>query len=190
MPRKDSLMLKLRAPFLTAVLVLLAMVATPAGSKAAGPENLKIGVVDMNKALNESAAGARSKNILLTAKNQKENELKAKEQELIKLRSELQTNIMLTAEAKARKEQEMQDREQSLRREVQKAQQELQSQERKLTESIFLELKTVLDQVAKEGRFDLVLEQNASQVILYHKAPFIDITDKVIEEYNKFQKSN
>ena len=172
------------APFLFLLLLL------PSLARPAGLEGLKIGVVNINAAMNRSAAGERSKNILLASKSQKENELKAKEAELRQLRDDLKNNIMLTDDARSRKEKELREQERALRKEVQQAQKELQIRERKLTESIFIELKTVIDEIAKEEKYDLILEQNASQVILYSSAKFDNITERVIERYNKFQAAN
>ncbi len=159
-------------------------------AQAAGLEGLKIGVVDINSALNRSSAGARSKNILLSSKTQLENELKAKEEELKEMREDLQNNLMLTEAARKEKEDELRKRQQSLRREVQAAQRELQAKERKLTESIFIELRTVIAELAREKAYDLVLEQNASQVVLYSSAKFDNLTDEVIQRYDKYQAGN
>jgi outer membrane protein len=162
------------------------LLAVPAPAK--GLEGLKIGVVNINQALNQSAAGERSKGILLASKSQLENELKAKEQALKKKHEELQNNIMLTKEARDAKERELRDQEQQLRKDVQDAQRELQEKEHKLTESIFIELRTVIEAIAKEENYDLVLEQNAASVILFSRAKFDDLTEKVIERYNQFNK--
>lgn len=166
------------------ILLLVSPLGAPAAAK--GLEGLKIGVVNINQALNQSAAGERSKSILLSAKSQLENELRAKESELKKKREDLQNNIMLTREARDAKERELREQEQDLRRSVQDAQRELQERERKLTESIFVELRTVIEAVAKEEHYDIVLEQNAANVILYSTAKFENLTDKVIDRYNKF----
>ena len=172
----------LAASLLAAMILLL----VPAMVQAKGMETLKIGVVNVNQALNQSAAGERSKSILLTAKSQLESELKAKEDDLKAKHEALQNNIMLKAEAREAKERELRDLEQALRREVQEAQRTLQERERKLTESIFVELRTVIEAIAKEGQYDLVLEKNAAGVILFATAKMDDLTDKVIERYNKF----
>ena len=172
------------------LLLLLLFLLLPSLARPAGLEGLKIGVVNINAAMNRSAAGERSKNILLASKSQKENELKAKEAELKQLRADLKNNIMLTDDARSRKEKELREQERALRKEVQQAQKELQIRERKLTESIFIELKTVIDEIAKEEKYDLILEQNASQVILFSSAKFDNITERVIERYNKFQAAN
>ncbi|MBI3991775.1 MAG: OmpH family outer membrane protein [Candidatus Lambdaproteobacteria bacterium] len=151
------------------------------------PPPLKIGTVELNRALNESKAGQRSKNILLAAKSQKEAELKVQEQELSKLQDDLNTNIMLSKEAKEQREAQLRERQRDLRQSVQEAQRQLQDQERKLTESVISELNTVVDIVSREDKFDIVLERTAAQAILYSRFKFIDITDKVIERYDNLQ---
>ena len=174
----------------------IGLIAVPLGALPAGPwvrtasakglEGLRIGVVDVNEALNKSAAGERSKSILLAAKSQLENELKSKEEDLKQKASGLQNNMMLTKEARDAKEQELKALEAQLRREVQEAQRQLQDRERKLTESIFIELRTVVEAIAKDGKYDLVLEKNAANVILFASAKFENLTAQVIERYNKF----
>ena len=146
-----KLLLRCLAP-----LLLFAVAALPAQAK--GLEGLKIGVVNVNEALNQSAAGERSKSILLASKSQLENELKAKEADLKKKHDDLQNNIMLTKEARQAKEQALRDQENQLRKDVQDAQRELQDKERKLTQSIYIELRTVIGQIAQEEHYDLVID--------------------------------
>jgi len=169
----------------------LGMAALLVGFCSAGGASaldLKIGIVNINKALNTSQAGERSKKILMAAKNQKENDLKAKDAQFRKLVDDTRSNSMMLSEtAKAEQEKQLRDKENALRLEVQDAQRELQEQERKLTESIFSDLRTVIASVGKEKKYDLILEQGASQVILYTPLKFDDLTDEVIERYNKTQ---
>jgi Skp family chaperone for outer membrane proteins len=62
-------------------------------------------------------------------------------------------------------------------------------EERRLSEAIFKELKTVIRSISINEKLDLVLEKNAAQVILYMKEDTTDITQKVIDEYNALKKS-
>jgi outer membrane protein len=156
---------------------------------AAHAADFRIGVINLNKALNESEAGQRSKKVLLASRNQLENELKAKEASLKTLAADLKDNIMLTEATRQKKEQDLRAKESELRQDVQSAQKELQEQERKLTDSIFTELKSIVNMVAKEHNLDAVLEQAAAQAILFSKLKFIDITDEVIARYDKIQAS-
>jgi outer membrane protein len=156
-------------------------------ARPASAADMKIAVINLNRAINGSDSGDRSKKILLAAKTQKENELKAKETQLRKMVDDARSNMMLSDSAKAQKEKELRDKENDLRQDVQSAQQELQEQERKLTDSILVELKTVISLIAQERKYDLVLEQAASQVILFNRFKFDDITDEVVDRYNKMQ---
>ena len=69
---------------------------------------MKIGVVDLNRALNESEAGIRSKNVLETKGRQKQQEFKLEEEELRELAEELRSNPLLTPKAKEQKQQQLQ----------------------------------------------------------------------------------
>jgi outer membrane protein len=158
---------------------------TPGSGAGKGP--IKIAVVDLNTALNNSEAGKRSKRILLTDKDQMEDELKAQEADLKKRADDLKNNVLLTEAARAQKESELRDAERKLRDSVQRAQKELQDKERRYTESIFSELKTVIGVVAKDQGYDVVLEKNASQVILFSQFELVDITDRVITRYDTIQ---
>ncbi len=150
---------------------------------------LEIGVVDLNRALNESEAGIRSKNILENRGRQKQQEFKLEEDELRQLAEELRSNPLLTPKAKKRKEQELQSRQQALREKARQFEQQLRGEERRLTEEIFKELKSAIRTVSIRGKFDLVLEKNAAQVILYMKEETTDITQKVIDHYNSLKQT-
>ena len=182
---KFTLQSGLAGLFRSLMLGALLVVFSPLPVPAVGIDQLKIGIVDINRALNQSTAGERSKKLLLATRDQKENELKNKEQVLKKLSEELQNSLMLSETTRKDKEQELREKEMELRQDVQKAQSELQDKERKMTESIFNELKIVVAALAKEGKYDLILEQGASQVILFHSGTFTDLTDQVIARFNK-----
>ena len=180
-----------RFPILLAALLFLSFPAwQSAAAQAKTPKtSFRIAVVDLNAALNNSEAGKRSKRILLTDKDQMEDALKAQEADLKKRSEDLKSNVLLTESARAQREAELKDLERKLREAVQKAQKELQDKERRYTETIFSELKTVIGVVAKEENFDVVLEKNASQVILFSQYDMVDITEKVIARYDTIQKT-
>ncbi len=150
---------------------------------------LEIGVVDLNEALNRSEAGIRSKNVLERRGRQKQQEFKLEELELRKLAKDLRNNPLLTAKAKADKEQELILRQQKLREKVRTVEQEMRLEERRLTEVIFLELKTVIRSISIKEKLDFVLEKNAAQIILYMKEDTTDLTQKVIDAYNALKQS-
>ena len=148
----------------------------------------EIGVVDLNQALNQSEPEIRSKNILERRGRQKQQEFKLEESELRKLAEDLRNNPLLTPKAKTNKEQDLIARQQQLREKVRSIEQEMRLEERRLTEVIFKELKTVIRSISIKEKLDLVLEKNAAQVILYMKEDTTDLTQKVIDEYNALKQ--
>jgi len=151
--------------------------------------SIEIGVVDLNEALNQSESGIRSKNILERRGRQKQQEFKLEESELRKIADDLRNNPLLAPKAKAGKQQELITRQQQLREKVRAFEQEMRLEERRLSEAIFKELKTVIRSISINQKLDLVLEKNAAQVILYMKEDTTDLTQKVIDDYNTLKKS-
>jgi len=151
--------------------------------------SIEIGVVDLNEALNQSESGIRSKNILERRGRQKQQEFKLEESELRKIADDLRNNPLLAPKAKADKQQELITRQQQLREKVRAFEQEMRLEERRLSEAIFKELKTVIRSISINQKLDLVLEKNAAQVILYMKEDTTDLTQKVIDDYNTLKKS-
>ncbi len=151
--------------------------------------SIEIGVVDLNEALNQSESGIRSKNILERRGRQKQQEFKLEESELRKIADDLRNNPLLAPKAKADKQQELITRQQQLREKVRAFEQEMRLEERRLSEAIFKELKTVIRSISINQKLDLVLEKNAAQVILFMKEDTTDLTQKVIDDYNTLKKS-
>ena len=151
--------------------------------------SIEIGVVDLNEALNQSESGIRSKNILERRGRQKQQEFKLEESELRKIADDLRNNPLLAPKAKEDKQQELITRQQQLQKKVRAFEQEMRLEERRLSEAIFKELKTVIRSISINEKLDLVLEKNAAQVILYMKEDTTDLTQKVIDDYNTLKKS-
>ena len=151
--------------------------------------SIEIGVVDLNEALNQSESGIRSKNILERRGRQKQQEFKLEESELRKIADDLRNNPLLAPKAKADKQQELITRQQQLREKVRAFEQEMRLEERRLSEAIFKELKTVIRSISINQKLDLVLEKNAAQIILFMKEDTTDLTQKVIDDYNTLKKS-
>ena len=101
----------------------------------------------------------------------------------------MRNNPLLTPKAKKDKQQELITRQQQLREKVRAFEQEMRLEERRLSEAIFKELKTVIRSISINQKLDLVLEKNAAQVILFMKEDTTDLTQKVIDDYNTLKKS-
>ncbi|KYG64964.1 hypothetical protein AZI86_12275 [Bdellovibrio bacteriovorus] len=143
----------------------------------------KIGYVDMQKAIQTTAAGKKAKAELEGEFNKKKKDLEKKEADLKKMGEDLEKKkSVLSEDALGKKQAEFQDEMLKYRDIVGKSQVEIQKKERELTAPILDKMKKVIAKLAKEKGFTVVLEN--SQMVLY-AVPEADMTDDVIKAFDK-----
>lgn len=143
----------------------------------------KIGFVDMQKAIQSTAAGKKAKAELEGEFNKKKKELEKKEADLKKMGEDLERKkSVLSEEVLGKKQAEFQEEMLKYREVVGKSQIEIQKKERDLTAPILEKMKRVIEKVAKEKGYTMVLEN--SQMVLYATAD-ADLTDAVVKMYEK-----
>jgi outer membrane protein len=149
--------------------------------------DLKIGYVDMQKAIKETSVGKKAKKELEKDFNAKKAALQKKEADLKKMNDDLEKKkVALSDDVKAKKAQELQQEMLKFQREVGESQLNIQKKERDLTQPILEKLQASLDKVAKEGGYTLVLEKNEQSVLWAKKE--VDLTDAVVKEFEKTAK--
>ena len=168
-------------------LIVLFAYFTPVFGQVQEDSTLKIGFVNLGVAINTSKEGQRSKKFLEAQATRTNQLLKEKEQNIIKTEQDLNNNIMLNNEAKEQKRAEIENMKNELREEITKAQQSLRQNEARHTTKILNDLVSIVQDIAKADEYDLVIEYNLKQTILFTKYELIDITDKVVNEYDKVQ---
>ncbi len=156
------------------------------GCASAGtqPEG-RIGVLDPQRILNETAAGKKAKESLETfAKNRQalieldEKELRRMEEDFVK-----QASVLSTAAKREREEQfrrrmaEYQQKAAELNREVQEKQKDV-------LDGFREKIETVTAKVAKQLGLQVVIEKGRGGPTVYSDAS-VDISDRVIQEFNK-----
>ena len=162
--------------------VLLAMFAMPAMSYA----REKIGVVDMQRVLRESDRGEKLMEHLKEDKSVKEENLKLKQDEIKKLKNDYdRMKGMWSATKRQEKENEIMKKMQDFQQQMNQYQTELQQKEADFTNQALSEIKDVISTYAKKKGYKLVLEKSA---VLYI-SDSADITDVIINQYNKWYKS-
>jgi outer membrane protein len=153
-------------------------------SAAHAADGLKIGLVDLFKALNESDSGKRAKTDLESVIKSKQAAIDEKGKAIEKAKSEIEKQAaILSAEAKKGKEEEIERMIRDYQRVVSDSQGEVKKKEGELTGSIIKELRELIGRIAQEESYTLVVE-NAEGLILYFDKT-IDFTDKVIKRYNE-----
>lgn len=143
----------------------------------------KIGFVDMQKAIQTTAAGKKAKSELEGDFNKKKKELEKKEADLKKMGEDLEKKkSVLSEEALGKKQAEFQEEMLKYRDVVGKSQIEIQKKERELTAPILDKMKKVIAKLAKEKGYTMILEN--SQMVLF-ATPESDLTDEVVKTFEK-----
>lgn len=144
----------------------------------------KVGVVDMQKAIQTSSAGKKAKKEVEGDFEKKKKDLKKKEDDLKKRVEEFEKKQAVLSD-KVRQEQQvdLQKDMMQFREEVSKSQVTIQQRERELTKPILEKLQKVILEIAKEKDFSIVLEK-AEQSVMFAKTE-LDITDEVIKRADK-----
>jgi outer membrane protein len=162
--------------------VLLSVVS----AKSYGAETIKIGIIDLAKALNESEAGKKAKSDLEALIKSKQSLIDEKAKKVENLKSELEKQAaLISQEAKKAKEEELEKALRDYQRTVSDAQAEVQKKEGEFTNEILKELRNVINSFAQEESYSIILEK-AEGVVLY-SSQNMDITDKVIKKYNEMK---
>lgn len=161
------------------VLLTLLVLALPAFAQ-------KIGYVDLQRALNNSAAGAAAKQLMSEQVKQYEAEFTQKQDEVMRMKTDLEKQAALLSDtARAEREREYQKRVTDLQRFQKDIQEELQIKDSEYTSRIINELFDVLQQIGKEQGYAMVIEKNEGAVIFAD--PSVDLTDDLIKAYDALQ---
>ncbi|HHN64278.1 MAG TPA: OmpH family outer membrane protein [Nitrospirae bacterium] len=146
--------------------------------------DVKIGYVDLQKALNESEGGKRAKSSLEEIIKAKQKVIDERGAEIEKLKSEIDKQAsLLSPEALKKKQDELDRKIREYKRFVQDSQEEVKKKEAELTNEILKDLVKVVKKIGKEEKYTIILEK-AEGLILYADNA-IDLTDKVIKRYNE-----
>ncbi|HCC69440.1 MAG TPA: hypothetical protein DEP99_06105 [Nitrospiraceae bacterium] len=148
----------------------------------------KIAYVDLFKAINESEAGLKARNTIEDLINSKRTILEKKGKEIERLMSEFEKRASVLSEgAKKKKREEIESLQRDYQRLLQDSQAEVRKKEEELTGSILKEMREIINKIAEEEGYALILEK-AEGVVLYGSKD-IDITDKVVKKHNETKKS-
>ena len=168
--------MKRTLPILALGLGLLVFSMVPADAQ--GPSNGKFGVVDLQRTLKETKVGKSAKKKLEANKTRKQRALDKSQKDLQKYAAELDKQRAVLKPAVLRKrERELQEKYVALQETYLKLQQELAQMEAKLVQEIFRKASPVIQAIAKEKGFAMIVEKNEGAVLFANSA--LDITNAV-----------
>jgi outer membrane protein len=139
---------------------------------------VKIGYVDLQRSLNETAAGKRAKAKLESDKKKKQGELDKKQKQLKAFAAELEKQrVVLKPDVLRQRERELQEKYVALQERYFQLQQDLAKQEALLVREIFGKAGPVIQQIAKRDGYTMILEKNEGAVLWAEGK--LDITSEV-----------
>jgi outer membrane protein len=163
--------------------LLLVLSAVPAW---ASDPPLKIGVLDLQRCIQQSEAGKKASKSLQEKSDRIKKDLTAKREDLKRLREEFsKKSNVLSADAKRDKEKELIRKEEDFRDLVREKEDEMHKDEYNAMQPLLSELFEVTSKLAKEEGYTLILE--AKSGVVYFIKP-IEITDKVVKMFNESKK--
>lgn len=142
----------------------------------------KIGVVNMEEAVNNTKAGKRAQAELKRKVEKYEKELKDEGAKIQKMQKELQNaGMLLKPEAKLSKQREYERMVRQFQEKQRDANQDMNLAQRDVFKPILQKMKGIIEEIGKKGGYTLITETRA---VLY--APnSADITKQVIAAYDK-----
>ena len=155
--------------------------------QAWGAEGLKIGYVDMQRALNQCEAGQEAKKLITGEVEKMQATFGAKQKELEKIKEDLEKRGSVMNESVRReKEKDYQAKMRDLQRMQRDFEEDLRRKDREFTERVFRDLDRIVKKMGEDGKYTMILEKNQPAIIYISGG--MDLTDEVIKIMNKKQK--
>ena len=148
---------------------------------------IKVGCVDMQRAMNECHAGIEAKKAIGKEMEKLQKLFAERQKELQTIKESFDKQApMMKPEARAAKEKEFQTKVRDYQRWLEDNQKEIQQKGMEMERTILQGVQKVVKKVGEEEGYTLVLEKNENIVLYSSKA--IDFTDRVIKAYDAQKK--
>ncbi|MBI4618835.1 MAG: OmpH family outer membrane protein [Desulfobacterales bacterium] len=154
-----------------------------------GADTLKIGYIDLQKALNTSDTGKEAQKILSEKAMKVQKSLEEKQERLKKMKDSIEKQgLILSEKARTGKEKEYQKELRDIERLYKDSQDEFKREEIEISQKIIDEMRKIVDKIGGEGNYAIILEKTRSGILYASDA--VDLTDKVIKAHNEQRKQS
>lgn len=145
---------------------------------------VKIGFVDLQRALNESNRGKKAKEEFKAEVEKLQAQLKKKKDQIESLKEQLEKKAaVMKEEERNNLEEEYRKKLRDFERDYKDSQADLQRKDSELTGAILKELQEVIQEVGEREGYTMIFEASSSAVLYGSKGA--DLTDAILEEYNR-----
>ncbi len=146
-----------------------------------GADVAKIGVIDLQRVLDQSSAGKKANAEIKKQGKKMETELKEKGAEIEELRERIEREaLVMSKEMREEKERDIRIKINDFKSLERKFKQDMQVLNRKFTQQIHQESVELVQEIGKAEGYLLIIEKT---VVLYSPNT-VDITDQLIQKYN------
>jgi outer membrane protein len=153
--------------------------------QAFAQQSFKVAIVDSQRTLHNSEEGKKAIAQLQDKEQIIKNELALIDKDIQDKETKLRTQSLVMAfEAKEKMALDLDDLKTKRKRTEEDSVKEWQRLQFSLFEQIRKELHPIIENIAKEREFSLVLDSAAAQEIIIYFHPAIDITDEVVKRYD------
>ena len=148
---------------------------------------LKVGVVDIARAVNECNAGKEAKALIMKEVEKVQRQAQEKQKELQGMKESLDKQApMLRPEVRTAKEKDYQTKVRDFQRWGEDTQNDINQQRILREKEISMGLQKVIQKIGADEAYTLIVEKNEQIVLFASKA--IDITDRVIKTFDSLKK--
>ncbi len=166
------------------LLVLVGFSTTPLKA-----QEVKVGLVDFQKALNEVEEGKAAKARLKSEFDQKQKSLDALQTDLKNKKDELEKQkLVLSQDAMQQKENEYRGKFMELQKKLTDFRMELQQKEADYTGNILNSLRQIVQEIGNKDKYTLIFEKGQDVVLFAPTAN--DLTGQIISTYNSRPKGS
>jgi outer membrane protein len=148
--------------------------------------DLKLGYIDMQRAINSSESGKEAKEQLATRLKKYQDEINVKQEELKRLKDEVEKQgTFLNETTRAAKEKDYQQKLKEFQRFTKDAQEELQGKDEEFTRKILEEMEKVIQEYGRKNGYTFIFIKNESMLFVDDK---VDLTEEVLKLFNANRK--
>src|SRR5262245_34144772 len=153
------------------------------GIPARAGGEMRVAVVDMQRALNECDAGKKAKDQVKAKFERSQESLKKQREDLDRMKEDYDRRALVLKEEERRNlEKDLEGRTLEFRRKYEDFQRDLKRTDAELTSSIVEELYGIVRDYGQRNNYSLVLEASSGALLYNDKA--VDITDEIVKLHN------
>ena len=165
-----------------AAILCLGMIAFPLSGRCQAP--LKLGYIDMERAVNESQAGKDARQKFVAYMNKMRSKADKKKQDLKTMKQILEKQgALLSEDVRIQKEQEYQQKVQEYQLYLKNLRDNARTKEMEMSKKIIRQIQKIIFTYAKKEHYAMIFEKSRSG-LLYASDP-LDLTDIIIKIYNQ-----